>query len=97
ERALSSADAGGATGAGAATDGAGEGPRQSPERLIEGLRLVQAELLAALRRLGVEAYCPTGERFDPAEHEAMAQHPAPGAESGTIIEVYQPGYRINGN
>ena len=26
----------------------------------------------------------------------MAQQPVEGAESGTVAEVYQPGYRING-
>jgi molecular chaperone GrpE len=26
----------------------------------------------------------------------MAQHPVEGAESGTVVEVYQTGYRIDG-
>ena len=64
--------------------------------LLEGVRLVQSELAAALARLGIEAYSPEGERFDPEQHEAMAQHAVPGAEPGTIVEVYQPGYRHNG-
>ena len=37
-----------------------------------------------------------GEPFDPNEHEAMAAQPREGAESGTVVEVYQSGYRING-
>jgi molecular chaperone GrpE len=71
----------------------------APERdrgLLEGVRLVQSELLAALARVGIEAYSPVGEPFDPELHEAMAQQPVEGAESGTIVEVYQPGYRYNG-
>jgi molecular chaperone GrpE len=64
--------------------------------LLEGVRLVRAELAAALARVGVESYNPAGELFDPAHHEAMAQQPVEGAESGTIVEVYQPGYRLNG-
>ena len=63
----------------------------------EGLRLVRAEFSAALERLGIEEFSPEGERFDPNLHEAMAQHPVDGAESGTIVEVYQRGYRIDGN
>ena len=39
---------------------------------------------------------PQGEPFDPNEHEAMASQPIEGAESGTVVEVYQQGYRING-
>ena len=64
--------------------------------LLEGVRLVRAELAAALARVGVESYDPAGEPFDPAHHEAMAQHPVEGTESGTVVEVYQPGYRLNG-
>jgi molecular chaperone GrpE len=37
-----------------------------------------------------------GEVFDPAVHEAMTtiEQPEDGAESGTVVEVYQPGYRL---
>jgi molecular chaperone GrpE len=67
----------------------------SPEhRLAEGIRLVHSELMAAIGRVGVEGYSPKGERFDPTVHEAMAQQPVEGAESGTVVEVYQQGYRI---
>ena len=64
--------------------------------LLEGVRLVRAELSAALARAGVASFSPLGERFDPALHEAMAtaKQPDDGAESGTIVEVYQPGYRL---
>ncbi len=65
--------------------------------LAQGLRLVGAELAAALARVGIEPYSPHGERFDPNLHEAMAQQPVEGAEPGTVVEVYQPGYRINGD
>jgi molecular chaperone GrpE len=62
--------------------------------LLAGVRLVHAELTAGLKRLGIESYSPAGERFDPAAHEAMAQQPVDGTESGTVVEVYQPGYRM---
>jgi molecular chaperone GrpE len=64
--------------------------------LAEGIKLVHDDLVAALERVGIEAYSPEGEPFDPELHEAMAQQPAEGARSGTIIEVYEPGYRLNG-
>jgi molecular chaperone GrpE len=57
---------------------------------------VQTELAGALARVGIEAYSPAGERFDPEQHEAMAQQPVEGAEPGTVVEVYQQGYRLNG-
>ena len=37
-----------------------------------------------------------GEPFDPNEHEAMTAQPSEEHESGTVIEVYQRGYRLNG-
>lgn len=61
--------------------------------LAAGVKLVHDELLAALARVGIEPFSPRGERFDPNEHEAMAQQPAPGAEAGTVVEVYQQGFR----
>jgi molecular chaperone GrpE len=66
---------------------------ESDGHLGTGVRLVQEELLAALRRAGIEPFSPRGERFDPNEHEAMAQQPVEGAEPGTVAEVYQQGFR----
>jgi molecular chaperone GrpE len=63
---------------------------------VAGVRLVNSELHAALERLGIEAYSPEGERFDPNVHEAMSRQAVEGAEPGTVVEVYQRGYRMNG-
>jgi molecular chaperone GrpE len=65
-------------------------------KLVEGIRLVENELSAALARAGIEAYSPEGEPFDPELHEAMAKQPVEGVASGTVAEVYQRGYRQNG-
>jgi len=64
-------------------------------QMTEGIRLVTKELSAALGRTGVEGYDPTGEQFDPNQHEAVAQHPVEGTESGTVVQVLQSGYRLN--
>ena len=62
----------------------------------KGIRQIQDEMVGALGRVGIQPYSPKGEPFDPAEHEAMASQPVEGTEPGTISEVYQQGYRING-
>jgi len=62
--------------------------------LTKGIRLVQSELVGALGKVGIEPFNPVGEVFDPHRHEAIAQAPVEGAESGTITEVYQLGYRL---
>jgi molecular chaperone GrpE len=66
------------------------------EDVVKGFAMVAGELQAALNRVGIQTFSPKGEVFDPNEHEAMAQTPLEGAEPGTVIEVYQSGYRING-
>jgi molecular chaperone GrpE len=62
--------------------------------LLDGVRLVRGELSAGLGRLGIESFGAAGDTFDPVEHEAVAQQPVEGAESGSVVEVYQPGYRL---
>ncbi len=66
------------------------------EDVIKGFALVRDEIVNALARVGIQPFSPQGEVFDPNEHEAMVQQPSEDAESGTVIEVYQQGYRING-
>jgi len=65
--------------------------------LLDGVRLVRAELSAGLGRLGIESFGVAGDTFDPVEHEAVAQQPVEGAPSGSVVEVYQPGYRLGAN
>jgi molecular chaperone GrpE len=73
--------------AAAATSGNGD-------ELASGVKLVHDELIAALRRSGVELFSPEGEKFDPEHHEAVAQRPVDGADAGTVVEVYQRGCRL---
>jgi molecular chaperone GrpE len=67
---------------------------EEEDPLLAGVRLVRSELSAALARLGIEAFAPLGEAFDPTLHEAVAQQPVEGAASGTVAEVFQNGYRM---
>jgi molecular chaperone GrpE len=66
------------------------------EDVVRGFALVREEIVNALARVGIQPFAPAGEPFDPNEHEAMASQPVEDAEPGTIVEVYQQGYRING-
>ncbi len=66
------------------------------EDVVKGFAMVGGELQAALARVGIQAFSPHGEVFDPNEHEAMTTLPTEGVEPGTVVEVYQSGYRING-
>jgi molecular chaperone GrpE len=70
---------------------------ESEQHLAEGVRLVHSELIAVLERNGVQQFDPSGERFDPGEHEALSMRPQDGAESGLVLDVVEKGYRANGS
>jgi molecular chaperone GrpE len=61
---------------------------------LQGVELVQRELLGALEKHGVGRVEALGQLFDPAVHEAMAQVPDAAAAPGTVLEVLQEGYRL---
>jgi molecular chaperone GrpE len=77
-----------------ALSAAEDGHLAAEDPLVAGVKLVHNEVLAALSRVGIEPFSPKGEPFDPNQHEAMAQQPVDGAEPGTVVEVYQRGYRL---
>ncbi|MCB0874640.1 MAG: nucleotide exchange factor GrpE [Solirubrobacterales bacterium] len=79
-------------------DPGGEAPSEevsARDALAEGVALVYRELGLALERSGVVAFDPVGERFDPAEHEAVATGEADGVASGTVLETLARGYRVD--
>src|SRR3954453_11783676 len=64
--------------------------------LVSGVAMVRDELHNRLEGAGVEAFDPTGERFDPQLHEALSTMPVEGTESGVVVETVEKGYRLNG-
>jgi molecular chaperone GrpE len=90
DRALAAAEAAAA----AAPQGTATAPDGADNPLVAGIKLVHADMVAALARVGIEGFSPVGERFDPQYHEAVAQMPVEGAEPGMIVEVYQRGYTL---
>jgi molecular chaperone GrpE len=90
DRALEAAKSATASGGGATA----QADNGTAATLVSGIKLVHDDVIAALARAGIEGFSPKGERFDPQLHEAVAQIPAEGAESGTVVEVYQRGYRL---
>jgi len=64
--------------------------------VVEGVRLVRADLAGVLERTGVESFDPAGEAFDPTVHEALSTRPAPeGVHPGVVVDVVEKGYRLN--
>jgi molecular chaperone GrpE len=71
----------------------GVAPAGDGDAFVEGVRLVYRELEGALARAGVETIEPQGDAFDPNVHEALSMRPQDGAESGTVLDVVEKGYR----
>lgn len=68
-----------------------------PEKLVEGIQLVIKQLRESFKQSGVEQIPALGETFDPHVHEAMSRVETDGdPPDGTVVEVYQVGYLING-
>jgi molecular chaperone GrpE len=72
-------------------------PGDAASPVLEGVRLTDKQLRAALARHGVEAINPSGQKFDPKLHEAI-QRAAPSdvAPPGTVVAVYAKGYTLKG-
>lgn len=67
----------------------------SMESVLQGVELVQRELLGALGKHGVKVVEPLKEVFDPTFHEAMGQLPDASVAPNSVLQVLQKGYLIN--
>lgn len=62
--------------------------------LLQGVELVQRELLSVLEKHHVTEIDALGKPFNPAYHEAMAQVTDDSVPANTVIEVLQKGYQL---
>ncbi|MGH7325742.1 MAG: nucleotide exchange factor GrpE [Candidatus Rokuibacteriota bacterium] len=72
--------------------------RGAPEaaKVVEGVELIQRELLRVLEKHGVARYSALGQAFDPTRHEATARVISPEQTPGTVVAEVLPGYLLNG-
>jgi molecular chaperone GrpE len=64
--------------------------------LHAGLELTQKQLLKVAADNGLEVVDPEGAAFNPDHHQAISQSDAPGVAPGTVTNVFQKGYLLNG-
>jgi molecular chaperone GrpE len=65
-----------------------------PKQVVEGVRLVQKMLEAALAKHGVVGFSARGQQFDPNLHEALMQQESD-APAGTVISEMARGYKLH--
>lgn len=64
-------------------------------QIMQGVSMVQTQMLQALAALGVRAIEPKpGDAFDPHMHQAVAQVPSADIEPGRIAACFQVGYAL---
>lgn len=63
--------------------------------LYDGVELTLRSLTQIFSRNGIERFDPLGEKFDPTMHEAMFEVPNSENDSGIIVHLVEPGYRLN--
>jgi molecular chaperone GrpE len=64
------------------------------DELVGAFKSVGESLETTLGKLGLERYGAVGDPFDPNVHEALTHVPSAEVEEDSVLEVYQPGYRI---
>jgi molecular chaperone GrpE len=68
----------------------------SGEQLVDGVRMVLQQVLDVFAKEGVERIDPVGQPFDPNEHQAVGQAERNDVPEGTVVDMYQAGYRMHG-
>jgi molecular chaperone GrpE len=66
-----------------------------PAKLAEGMAATLRLLEKALERHGLECIEPKGVAFNPELHQAMSVVDTEEAAAGTVVAVFQKGYRLN--
>ena len=73
-----------------------ESQDETAQAIVEGVELSLKLLNDAMQKQGIAVVDPTGAPFDPNLHEAMSMIESATAEPGSVLEVFQKGYTING-
>lgn len=63
-----------------------------PGPVVQGVRMVRDQAVAALAALGYSRHDETGVPFDPMRHEALVVRPTADVPPGTVVEVVRAGY-----
>jgi len=79
-----------------ALDAASDEQKAAAAALIEGVELTLRELTNVFTKHGITILSPKpGEKFDPAQHQAMFEAPLPGTKAGEIIQVMTEGFVLH--
>lgn len=74
-----------------------DGGDPAVKNFVLGVEMTEKELMGAFERNGLKRIAPArGEKFDPHQHQAMAEVPGTDVPGGGVVEVMQAGYELLG-
>jgi molecular chaperone GrpE len=76
--------------------GVRNGATADARTLLEGQEATLKLLDRTFEKFSVKQLDPAGERFDPAQHEAVLMQESDSAAPNTVLQVVQPGYELKG-
>jgi molecular chaperone GrpE len=73
-----------------------QGAQADAKTLLEGQQATLKLLDRALDKARVKILDPLGDKFNPAQHEAVLMQPSETSEPDRVLQVVQTGYELNG-
>ena len=71
-------------------------PNADLKSLVGGVEMVLAQLKTALANHGLKEINPSGQAFDPHQHEAISHQPSKDVKEEHVLNVVRTGYSLNG-
>ncbi|MFQ5455110.1 MAG: nucleotide exchange factor GrpE [Nitrospirota bacterium] len=65
------------------------------EKMVEGIKLINKQMIELLKKFGVTVIDSLNKHFDPSIHQAIAQREIDDKEDNIVIEESQRGYILN--
>ncbi len=73
-----------------------DNPDDEVSRFLQGFIMIHDNMMDALRGFNLKEIDGINKPFDPIYHEAMLTEKKEGVEPGTVIEILEKGYLLNG-
>jgi molecular chaperone GrpE len=63
--------------------------------LVQGVAMIQSQVMDVLRRHGITPIEAQGQPFDPNLHQAVMQKPANDVPANTVVQVLEQGFKLH--
>ena len=71
-------------------------PKAELKGVADGVDMVLAQMKSALANHGLKEINPSGQAFDPHQHQAISHQPSSEVKEEHVLQVVRVGYSLNG-